>query len=86
MRENYSHKSDKYLALEGSAMLKNRTEDLREAFTMLKILYHRTNNAAAEKAKHHLAVALSELDLADIAADSIYETLEKPEKRKLVKV
>ena len=43
--------------------------------------------AAAEKAKHHLAIALSELTLADQAADSIYETLDKSEsKKKLVKV
>lgn len=65
------------MALEGSAILKNRTEDLREAFRMLSIVYHRTNNASAEKAKHYLAVALKELTIADEVADSIYETLDK---------
>ena len=87
MIRDYSHKTNEYLALEGAAMLKNRTEDLREAFRMLNAVYHRTDNAAAEKAKHHLAIALSELTLAGQAADSIYETLDKSEsKKKLVKV
>ena len=86
MIRDYSHKTNEYLTLEGAAMLKNRIEDLREAFRMLNIVYHRTDNAAAEKAKHHLAAALAELTLADQAADSIYETLDKSEKKELVKV
>jgi hypothetical protein len=87
MTKDYSHKTNEYLALEGAAMLKNHTEYLREAFKMLDTVYHKTNNAAAEKAKHHLAIALSELILANQAADSIYETLDKSESKKnLVKV
>ncbi len=77
MTRDYSHKTSKYLASEGSAILKSRTEDLREAFKMLNIVYHRTNNVSAEKAKHYLAFALRELTIADKIADSIYETLDK---------
>jgi hypothetical protein len=78
---SYGHKTNSYLALEADAILKNRTEDLEDSFRMLSILYARTDNAAAEKAKHHLAIALGELKAAIASSNSVYETLGEEEKR-----